>query len=176
VELHLCQSEMIVLAVPHELQGPKFGRFVEVPSYRELLKDSIRTGVNFVFEEAAGRGPSIAQELADSILKPGHYLDIDPPSNERLQHGMAEKSVETMYIDPCGDFADACGASIVDEQRKREEFWLQKIQTKQFSKGLVVCGLAHALSFAFRLRCAGIYVPRALNYIPFDKLCTRAHK
>jgi hypothetical protein len=168
---------MIVLAVPHELQGPGFTGFVDVPSYRAAVSELIRfRDVDFVFEEAAGHGPSIAQEVGDSFLKPGHYLDIDPSRSERLQHGMAADSTKTWPIDPCGDFPDVGASLIVDEQRKREEFWLRRIQAQHFSKGLLVCGLAHSLSLAFRLRCAGISVTEALAYIPYNKLCTRSHK
>jgi hypothetical protein len=172
----MSQSEMIVLAVLHELQGPGFLGFVDVPSYRELVKELIHTGVDFVFEEAAGRGPSIAEDLTDSILKSGHYLDVDLPADERPQHGMAKKSVESVFIDPCGNHPDSCGASIVDEQEKRENFWLQRIQSEQFTKGLVVCGIAHGLSLAFRLRSAGISVSRVLTYTPYATLCNRVHQ
>ena len=57
----------------------------------------------------------------------------------------------------------------LDAQRKREELWLDKIQKQAFGRGLLICGLAHNLSFAFRLVSAGISA-EAYNYVPYGKL------
>ena len=41
---------VLVLAVPHQLQGPKFLGFVADPSYNLLVKSAVlRRGVNFIF-------------------------------------------------------------------------------------------------------------------------------
>jgi hypothetical protein len=163
----------IVLAVPHQLQGPGFAAFINDPAYRELVGGLIR-GVDFVFEEAAGRGPSIAEELAKSLLEPGRYLDIDPPKDQRTKHGLAEATGGTEPIDVFR-LPDTYRWELVDEHRKREELWLQRILDKSFSRGLVICGTAHGLSFAFRLGCAGIGAPQVCDYTPHDKLCRRTH-
>ena len=68
---------VLVLGVAHELQGSKFQGYVDDPSFGLLLKSSMN-GVDFVFEETAGLGPSKAEDLANSILGTGHYVDIDP--------------------------------------------------------------------------------------------------
>jgi hypothetical protein len=65
--------------------------------------------------------------------------------------------------------------AIVAEQRKREEMWHQRLDDQPFVKGLVICGLAHSLSFAFRLLSAGFNVTETYNYVPYHKLCTRPH-
>jgi len=162
-----------VIAVPHQLQGPKFHGHVNDPSYSTLVEAFMRNGVDFVFEEAAGRGPSIAQQLADSVLNPGHYLDIDPPRNERQKYGLAESSGGGCLIDPVNS-TDSYEYSDVDEQRKREELWQKRIQMQNFQKGMVICGIAHTLSVAFRLQTNGVKV-EVYTYIPYGKLCARKH-
>ncbi len=69
-------QSITLLAVLHEFQGPKFHNYVDDPDYKILVEDFI-SRVDFVFEEAGGKSPSIAEEFADSILKPDHYMDVD---------------------------------------------------------------------------------------------------
>jgi hypothetical protein len=166
-------QSMQLIGVPHPLQGPGFQGYVEDPSYSGWLKSFIKDGVDFVFEEAAGRGPSIAENLANSILRTGHYMDIDPSSNERHKYGLAERSSTGGSIDPLNS-TDIYESPNVDEQRNREEIWEKRIRAQKFEQGLVVCGIAHSLSFAFRLRTAGMDV-NVFTYIPHGKLCTRRH-
>jgi hypothetical protein len=78
-----------VLGVPHQLQGPKFAGYVHNPTYSRFIEDLIKREVGFVFEEASGRGPSIAEDLAKSLLGSGHYLDVDPSRDERPKYGIA---------------------------------------------------------------------------------------
>ena len=166
---------MQVLAVPHQLQGTKFSGYVKDSSYESLIEDLVRQ-VDFVFEEVSGRGPSVAEKLAGEVLGWGHYLDVDPPPDERQQCGIAKKTGEDFPIDPsqlCSDVApDICHCAFVSEHRKREELWLQKIQSQVFEKGLMICGISHGLSFAFRLQSAGFNEVELHSYIPYSKLCT----
>lgn len=162
---------VLLLAVPHELQGPQFRGFVEDQSYTILVKRFTR-GVDIVFEEAGGYGPSIAEEVAKSILDPGHYWDIDPPRNERHKFGIAETQ-DGCPIDPCNS-TDTYSCVYIDEHRKREELWLQRIQEQHFEKGFLICGIAHSLSFGFRLLNAGVSVD-VFHYLPYNKLCTKPH-
>lgn len=164
---------MLVLAVPHQLQGPNFQGYLEDPSYACLVESSLHTGVNFVFEEVAGRGPSIAEGLAKSLLGAGRYVDIDPSRNERQKYGISEGTGEGYPIDPFNS-SDAYYCLSLADQRKREELWLQRIQAQHFEKGLVICGLAHCLSISFRLQSDGFSV-ETYNYMPYNKLCTRPH-
>lgn len=163
-----------VIAVPHQLQGPGFHSYVEDESYSDWVGAFIRNGVDFVFEEASGRGPSVGQQLADSVLGPGHYLDIDPSRDERPKYGLAKDSGGGGCIDPMNS-ADVYEQSNVDQQRKREELWQERIQAKTFKKGVVICGTAHALSVAFRLRAPGVEV-EVYTYTPHGKLCPRQHR
>ena len=165
----------VLLGVPHELQGPRFPRYVRDSSYSILVTALIRSNeVDFVFEESAGRGPSIAEEIAKSVLGAGHYLDIDPPQHERPKHGIAPICVSGFPVDPCNS-ADVCSVSIVEEQRKREKLWLLRIAEQHFTNGLVIVGLSHTLSVSFGLLSVRIGIRDACNYIPFAKLGTQAH-
>jgi hypothetical protein len=163
-----------VIAVPHPLQGPGFPGYVEDESYSDWVESFIRNGADFVFEEAAGRKPSIAQQFADSFLGSGHYLDIDPSREERPKFGLAKDSGGGGPIDPMRS-TDIYEQSDVDQQKKREELWQKRIEGQTFTKGLVICGLAHALSVAFRLRAPGVEV-EVYTYIPYGKLCPRQHR
>jgi hypothetical protein len=163
----------VVLGVPHQLQGPGFQGYVPDPSYSRLVK-TLMGGVDFVFEEATGRGPSIAEQLVGSSQRSVQYLDFDPTPADRPKHGIAKVVGGGWPIDPCNS-SDACETSTVEEQRKREELWLDRVLSKPFEKALVIVGLAHSLSFTFRLASKGIGVDESQNYIPHSRLCTRAH-
>jgi len=172
-------KSVVVLAVPHPLQGPGFTGYIDDPAYSRLIEGLIKRA-DFVFEEAGGRKPSTAETLAESLLGTGHYLDIDPPPGERHKYGIAKETGGWYPFDPFQSAApdipaDGCEWSIVEEHRKREELWLKRVQAQPFSKGLAICGLAHGLSFAFRLSSAGISVDETQSYIPHHKLCTRSH-
>lgn len=163
----------MVLSVPHQLQGPSSQQFIEDPAYRELLSGMIHDGVGFVFEEAAGLRPTFAEELAESLIGPGLCLDIDPPRAERVKHGLDQSTGGSEVIDPFQQ--DTYRWELVDQHRKREELWLERILSKSFSRCLVICGIAHSLSFSFRLQGAGVSVPKAYDYSPYDRLCRRTH-
>ncbi len=165
-------QSVLVLAVPHPLQGPNFQDYVQDIYYSNLVK-GIVPQVDFIFEEAAGRGPSIAEELANKTHGPGHYLDFDPPPAERPKFGIPESLTGFFPIYPYDSVA--CNTTDVDGQELREAFWLQRIRETQFEKGLAIVGLAHNLSFAFRLQAAGVSVTDAYTYTPYNKLCTLKH-
>ena len=163
---------MRLLAVPHQLQGPNFRGYIKDSSYSQLVGDFIKNGIDFVFEEASGHGPTIAEECADALLGIGHYSDIDPSRSERLTLGIAE-TLTGLPVDACNS-NDMYTYHYIEEHRKREELWLHKIQVQPFEKALLICGLAHILSVAFRLLSAGVSV-EVNDYLPYDKLCTRPH-
>jgi hypothetical protein len=167
-------QSVYILSILHQLQGPKFDGYVKDPSYQRLVNHLVRQA-DFVFEEAAGRSPSVAQTSADRILGSGHYLDVDPPPDERQQYGIAKKTGEDFPIDPsqlCSDVTpDICHCALVDEHRKREEEWLRRILDQHFEKGLMICGFSHGLSFAFRLQSAGFNDVGLSQYLPHWKVC-----
>jgi hypothetical protein len=165
-----------VLGVPHQLQGAGFQGYVDDPSYRYWVKGYMRANIDIVFEEAAGRKPSIVEELSKELsanIEPIRYVDIDPPLKERPKYGLAEECASGGPVDPSHS-DDVYECPYISENIKRETLWLKRIVEEQFAKGVVVCGLAHALSLAFRLHAAEIDV-EACTYIPHGKLCRRAH-
>jgi len=95
-------------------------------------------------------------------------MDIDPSREEREKYGIAKETGEGNPIDPFNS-SDVYYCLFLNEQMKREELWLRRIQQQDFATGLVIIGLAHNLSFAFRLGSAGI-AAEPFNYIPYGKL------
>jgi hypothetical protein len=158
-----------VLATLHVVQGAekRFGN-VHDPMYVGLLeKLMISEGVDFIFEEASGLGPTIAEKLALERLAFGHYVDIDPARSERADFGIPANSSEPLMI---GAPPSAAYASwqILDAHAKREELWLRRMQQRNFESALVICGLVHLLSFSQRLQHAQFSV-KAINYANWQR-------
>lgn len=158
-----------VLATLHVVQGAekRIGN-VHDPMYVALLeKLMISEGVDFIFEEASGLGPTIAETLAIEKLAFGHYVDIDPARTERSDFGIAANSSEPHMIGapPTVAFANW---QVLEVHAKREELWLKRIQQRQFRSALVICGLVHLLSFAFRLQSEQ-YSVQAINYANWQR-------
>jgi hypothetical protein len=167
--------KLVVLGTAHQLQGKHFRTSIDDKCYRDLIKDLIlKYKFDFIFEEAAGFSPTHAELLAKAQSKPIEYIDVDPPKDERAQHGLSEDTGDTYMVDmwqlpPCqGQVED------VDRHAAREEFWLKRIMRATFTIALMICGNAHGLSFAFRLRDAGFDVENCFDYMPYDKLCSHA--
>ena len=121
---------ILVHGIPHQIQGPNFQGYVEDESFGPWVRSLIRQfQVDFVFEEASGRGPSVAEGLVQSLQNKVGYLDIDPPANERHKYGIAQRTGEGGPIDPVRSL-DVYEISYVDEHKKREEEWLRRIQSK----------------------------------------------
>jgi hypothetical protein len=157
-------KSVVVLSVPHQLQGPGFQGYLESQSYSRLVTDLINRGkIDFVFEEAGGRAPSTAKDLAESLLGPGHYLDVDPAPAERGKCGIVKRtSPKPLVIENCEN-------AHIDEQKEREEEWTKRIETSSFRNGLLICESCHNLSIAFRLSSVGINVARAYSYLPSEQ-------
>ena len=158
-----------VLATLHVVQGAerRVGN-VHDPMYVALLnKLMISEGVDFIFEEASGLGPTIAEKLALEQLPFGHYLDIDPARAARGDFGIPSNSSEPNMIGapPTVAFANW---QILDVHAKREELWAERIQQHEFNSALVIVGLVHLLSFAFRLQKAKFSV-QAINYANWQR-------
>jgi hypothetical protein len=160
---------VVVLGTTHELQnGENNPRGIDDPQYRELLDLLIaEDGIDFIFEESGGLGPTTSEKLA---LKwgPNRYLDVDPPRNERTKFGIPENTNEHIFLgSPVTTPPTAVTADRVfhEAHAKREEFWLQKIEKQDFKNALMVCGQNHTLSFAFRLSAARFNV-KAVTYAP----------
>jgi len=133
-----------VLATLHVLQGAekRVGN-VHDPMYLALLnKLMISESVDFIFEEASGLGPTIAEKLALERLAFGHYVDLDPARGERAEFGIPTNSSEPNMIGspPTVAFANW---QVLEVHAKREELWLKRMQQRKFESSLVICGLVH---------------------------------
>lgn len=158
-----------VLATLHVVQGAekRLGN-VDDPMYVSLLnKLMLSEGVDFIFEEASGLGPTIAERLALDQLPFGRYMDIDPARNERQDFGIPSNSSEPHMIGAPPSVAFA-NWQVLDVHAKREELWLARMRQRKFESALVICGLVHLLSFAFRLREADFSV-QAINYANWQR-------
>lgn len=162
----------MVFGTSHALQGAQNypGTSVDSPAYSKLLVQLISNrGIDFIFEEACGKGPTIASKVAGSIP----YLDVDPGPEKYRQHDIPEESGSLgIQIDP--DDArmsnDFYAWEYTRVQALREDFWLRMIQAQQFRSGLMICGYLHLLSFASRLALAKFDV-ESLYYMPHHRLC-----
>jgi hypothetical protein len=162
-------QSMIIFSVLHQIQGPGFQGYVEDPAYASWIKTFLSQGVDFVFEEASGRGPSVAEDLTKARTPEVNYLDVDPSAAERGKYGISSSSGGGA-IDPVHSY-DVYETVVLEDQMKREEEWLRRIKASTFTKGLFICGVAHGLSFGAKLQGSGIAVQELYNYIPHSLVC-----
>ena len=158
-----------VLATLHVVQGAekRVGN-VHDPMYVDLLDKLMASeGVDFIFEEASGLGPTIAEKLALERLAFGHYVDVDPAKGDRNDFGIPAVSSEPNMIGSPPSVAFA-NWQILETHAKREELWVQRIRQHTFQSALVIVGLVHLLSFAFRLQSAQFSV-QAINYANWQR-------
>jgi hypothetical protein len=157
---------VVVFGTSHRLTGAeKAFRNIPDPNYPKLVEGLMSDkGLDFIFEEAAGLGPTTAEQLAHTRWGKNHYLDVDPFPDERPKHGIPKETHECFAIDPANSEDSACW-ELLDVHIKREELWLQRMKGTDFSRALMICGIAHMLSFSFRLRADGFDV-EALSYEP----------
>jgi len=165
----MVSPRVTVLATLHVIQGAerRVGNLHD-PIYAALLsKLMISEGVDFIFEEASGLGPTIAEKLALQELGFGRYLDVDPARGDRPEFGIPANSSEPNMIGepPTAAFANW---QILSVHAKREELWAKRMQQHDFQSALVICGLVHLLSFAFRLQDAKFSV-QAINYANWQR-------
>jgi len=162
-----------VLATLHVVQGAekRVGN-VHDPMYIALLNQLMESEqVDFIFEEASGLGPTIAEKLALERLAFGHYVDFDPAKGDRSDFGIPAVSSEPHMIGSPPSVAFA-NWQILETHAKREDLWLQRIQQRSFQSALAIVGLVHLLSFAFRLHSANFSV-QAINYANWQRQSLR---
>lgn len=162
-----------ILATLHVIQGAekRVGN-VQDPMYVALLNKLMESeSVDFIFEEASGLGPTIAEKLALEKLAFGHYVDVDPAKEHRSDFGIPAVSSEPNMIGSPPSVAFA-NWQILDAHAKREELWVQRIQQHSFQSALAIVGLVHLLSFASRLQRADFSV-QAINYANWQRPATR---
>jgi hypothetical protein len=162
-------ARVTVLATLHAVQGgEKRAGNVHDPMYVALLyKLMASEEVDFIFEEASGLGPTIAERIALEQLAFGHYVDIDPAKSERADFGIPANSSEPQMIGvpPTVAFANW---QVLEVHARREELWIKRMKEHKFESALVICGLVHLLSFAFRLQAANFSV-QAINYANWQR-------
>ena len=158
-----------VLATLHVVQGAekRLGNVHDAMYVALLNKLMLSEGIDFIFEEASGLGPTIAEKLALEQLPFGHYQDIDPSRAERPDLGIPSNSSEPNMIGEPPSVAFA-NWQLLDVHAKREDLWVQRMQQHEFKSALVICGLVHLLSFAFRLQEAKFSV-QAINYANWQR-------
>jgi hypothetical protein len=158
-----------ILATLHEVQGAEQRNgTVKDPKYIELLNQLlVAETIDFVFEEASGLGPTIAEKLSLDQLGPNRYLDVDPHRNDREKFGIPRNSHDFYMIGtpPAAAFASW---QFHEVHALREEFWVQQLTEREFKSALMVCGLAHMLSFASRLHAACFSV-KTLEYANWQR-------
>jgi hypothetical protein len=158
----------------HQLQGlqnrqgnvddPNYSRLIHGLILGQMTDDDEK--LDFIFEEASGLGPTIAEQMATKDCG-NRYLDVDPSHEERMKHALPKETCECLPIGPVNATTWAY-RQLLDGHIRREEFWLKKIKGKDFRAALMVCGREHLLSFSFRLRAGGFEV-EAVSYNPHLK-------
>jgi len=160
-------QKLIIFGTYHDVQGlSKFRRNVIDPDYKTNVESLMKEHhVDFIFEEACGFGPSTASELSVG------YVDIDSETTDQALSRFSEDS-ESVFL-PKNLGASSLRLSPtklgLTVQNWRESCWVKKIKTQQFKTGLLICGVAHSLSIAFRLQAEGFGV-EAYCYEPIKRL------
>jgi hypothetical protein len=169
---------VILLGTAHRVQGAERGICnIEDPDY-ETLVDQLRLtySVDFVFEEASGLGPTFAEKFAFANIGPNRYKDIDPSAAGRKKLGIPAETGKDYRIGKLNFDTSHWGfgrEELIEVHEKREHFWLPFIREQKFIRALVICGQAHLLSFAFRLKSEGFNV-KAYSYMPYALLARPA--
>jgi hypothetical protein len=125
--------------------------------------------LDFIFEEAAEPGSTIAKTFASEFRLRG-YCDVDPGRAERLALGIPVETGDSWPVDLFGSSRDSLHWQNAEAHAMREELWTRRIRESEFESGLLICGIAHSLSIAFRLETLGFKVKVAV-YEPQCKMC-----
>jgi hypothetical protein len=167
-------QSVTIFGTVHQLQGAERASWknIEDPAYLGLVKERL-AGKDFVFEEASELGPTTAERLAEERFGAGHYLDIDPHKDKRLECGICITR-QSFPIDPGTLLTDYYHLEFESEQLKRENLWLGRMRGANFGNALLICGYLHTLSMAFKLRSEGFNV-ETWTYVPYLRLCPRPH-
>ena len=121
-------------------------------------------------------GPTFAEKFALANIGPNRYKDIDPSAAGRKKLGIPAETGKDYRIGKLNFDTSHWGfgrEELIEVQEKREHFWLPFIREQKFIRALVICGQAHLLSFAFRLKGEGFNV-KAYSYMPYALLARPA--
>jgi hypothetical protein len=119
-----------------------------LPLLRQLIAED---KLDFIFEEATGLGPTIAQNLSLNELGANRYLDVDPSRENRERFGIPADTNDPLMIGSPMTIAAFYDTVFHEVHAKREVFWIREMRKQQFDKALIIVGQNHTLSFAFRL-------------------------
>jgi len=165
------QKKFVILGVDHRVQGDATCEgAIEDSDYEHLLDTIIDSNnLDFVGEECRSN-PTHAAKIAREQLGEGHHQNVDPLiENEREQFGIGDTGRRISFRSASGgEYLVTC--EIVTEQEKREKIWVNRLIESTSTNGLLICGYAHALSVAFRIRELGFEV-NVRTYLPLHKLC-----
>lgn len=164
-------KSVVVIGTVRRLQGADKSprQNIDDPSFRKLVELFISTcGVDFIFEEASGCGPTDAERIA--ISHRIRYTDIDLHEDERRRRGLPVESGRAYVIDG-GKPEDCYVREYLEVHAQREDSWLQEIRKHHFNSALIICGVFHVLSLSLKLGSAGFDVD-CICYAPFHKLWT----
>jgi len=169
---------VILLGTSHRLQQAERGiGNIEDPDYETLVRQLCQEFlVDFIFEEASGLGPTFAEKFALKEIGPNRYRDVDPSAEQRKRLGIAPDTGKDCRIGRPNLDTYHWGygrEEFIDVHEQREYFWLPFVREQEFSRALLICGHAHILSFAFRLKAENINV-RAYSYMPHKLLARPA--
>jgi hypothetical protein len=159
-------KKLIIFGTYHEVQGVQGADFksIDDPDYKALLEELIELhNVDFIFEELSGYGPSIASEMTTVS-----HVDMDSETTDDALVKFSEPQ-KTMFR-PKSKAQETAFKLGLEVQNWRESRWVLKIKDQQFETGLVICGLVHSLSVAFRLQAEGFEV-HVYTYEPIKRLC-----
>jgi hypothetical protein len=163
-------GRMVVLGTDHGLQGSLDKNTINDPSYTVLIEKLIECfSLDYIFEEASGRGPTTASKLQRAGLG---YLDVDPPGPERHKYGIPRGLPCECFIfyeirDPKRPNPEPTATiKSLNEVLAREKYWVTQISATKFASGLIICGCAHTFSVAAGLKTAGLTIEDVLIYMP----------
>ena len=165
------QKNFTVLGVNHKVQGDtEYPGAFDDPDYIDLLTVIISSNnIDFVGEECTPN-PTHAKKIAQELLGEGHHQNVDPlvgPERDQLGIGNTGGGFSLPSASG-GQYYVHC--MIVSDQENREKEWVDRLIDRTAVNGLLICGHAHALIVAFRIRNLG-YEVSARIYLPLSKLC-----
>jgi hypothetical protein len=157
-----------LIGVDHRVQECRRNKITaDNLTFANCLKEAIRTlRPTLVAEEhsvEALRG-AISITCAIACSSGVQHAFCDPPAEWRDKHYRGEELLKTKVRDADSSKALSCydvkvrakAIEIAREFRKREEYWLDSIKTKDISTTVFVCGDAHVCSFRGLLLERGI--------------------
>lgn len=164
-----------ILGTSHRPQGAlkaEHIKHIDDPSYKRYLERQLLSEqFDFIFEEAAEFGPTVAEKLSTEIPGKGHYMDVDPHPNNRGQFEIPELGNDHTPINPSDpNSKDFVQHEHLEGQVKREQLWVNQVKGQSFTSALFICGFLHTLSLSFRLATEGFSVAQASTYMPYHKL------